>query len=441
MELPTGREIRRNLNSQPAGGRMFTSRAPWRGAAAAVALVALAACAEPVPPTASVSPGDVFARAEETELPPPDDPYEGEREFAEVAAEVPGYAGHWYEGDTRVVALVDLRQQELAARVLDARPQPELGDVESTGGGTRFVQARYDYRTLRGWRDRAADPVLAVPGAVFMDLGEVENRLVVGIADEGARSGVQRELAAAGVPVDGAVVKVTGVAEAQPLTGAHTPLEGGWLITTAMPSRCTSGYNVGPTPFGPVMVTNSHCTPAFWGFDGIPVYQPFAPNLVGPEVHDPLGWPCAPFPWRCRRSDATAVKISPPPFTWANLIARTVAPGSTTWVGSWNVVGNVWYPVVGTVVHKTGWHTGWTFGNVVATCVNVVAPWPAPANRRLVCQDLATYGSGPGDSGAAVFIKVPTAPFNVRIGGLHWGRVGGLAVFSPRGGTLLDLGF
>ncbi|HEX8691916.1 MAG TPA: hypothetical protein VF746_05835 [Longimicrobium sp.] len=421
---------------------MPTSRAPLRGLAAAVALVVLAACAEQAPPTSAVSPGDVSARAEDTELPPPDDPYEGEREFAEVAAEVPGYAGHWYEGDTRVVALTDLSQRDLAVRVLDARPQPELGDVEKTGGGTRFVQARYDYRTLRGWRDRAADPVLAVSGAVFLDLGEVENRLVVGIADEGARSGVQRELAAAGVPVDGAVVKVTGGAEAQPLTGVHTPLESGWLITTAAWYRCTSGYNVNPTPFGPVMMTNSHCTPAFWGLDGIQVYQPMPPaNLVGPEVSDPVGWPCLPVPWRCRRSDATAIRITPP-LTWGNLIARTAGLGSTTWVGSWNVVGNVWYPVVGTVVDKTGWVTGWTVGKITNTCVNVVAPLPAPANRRLMCQDFATYGSGAGDSGAAVYIRIP-GTVNVRVGGLHWGRVPGanLAVFSPRGGVLADLGF
>jgi hypothetical protein len=421
------------------------SRASLRTLArAAVLALALAACAEPSPPTAAVSPGDVFARAEDTELPPPDDPYEGEREFAEVAAEVPGYAGHWYEGDTRVVALTDLSQQELAARVLDARPQPELGEVEKTGGGTRFVQARHDYHTLRGWRDRSTGPVLAVPGAVYMDLGEVENRLVVGIADEGARSGVERELAAAGVPEDGAVVKVTGGVESQPLTGAWLPLEGGWLITTAAWYRCTLGFNATTFAFGPVVVTNSHCTPAFWGLDGIPVYQPAPPappgNLIGPEVFDPVGWVCAPPPWRCRRSDATLIRNAAP-LPWANLIARTAGLGSTTRVGAWTVAGNVLYPLVGTAVDKTGWQTGWTAGTITNTCVNVVAPPPAPANRRLICQDFATYWSGAGDSGAAVFIRIPGS-LNVRLGGVHWGRLPGanLAVFSPRGGVLADLG-
>jgi len=428
---------------------MSMTRAPLRVAALA-AVAVLAACGE----QSLIEPGGPLREettTQDTTVVAPPSAYEGEQEFQEVAAEVPSYGGHWYEGDTRVVALVDMSEKELALRVLDSREQPELGvpPEESTGGGTRFVQASFTFRQLSGWRDRSVDHVLAVAGANFVDVDEQKNRVVVGIADDGARSGVERELAAAGVPSGAAAIEVTGAGEQHTLTVWQRPLEGGWMITTPTPSRCNLGFNVLPPGGVPVFVTNSHCTPAFWGMDAVPFYQPTvaAANFVGTEVFDPVGWACAPAPWRCRRSDANVVRIAPN-VGWWNRIVRTTwtsgvwAPGSVVPAPPAHPVGgNVPYPVLGQPIDKVGHGGGWTRGRVRRTCVAVVAPPPAPAFRRLLCQYFGTYYSNGGDSGSPVFIRSPATP-SVRVTGLHWGAYPAIreSAFSPRGGVTADLG-
>jgi len=174
-----------------------------------------------------------------------------------------------------------------------------------------------------------------------------------------------------------------------------------------------------------------------------------APWFIGNEVLDPPGWLC-PWPWRCRWSDAALIRV-PPNVPSANQIARTTwsawhwAAGSTAngGLGGWNIVNPpLWWPGVGQVVDKVGRTTGWNRGFVTNSCVNFVAPWPAPPGRLVLCQYLMTNGAGPGDSGSPVFRQLIGT--RTQVTGVLWGGINTpwfkRSIFSPRGGVFADLG-
>lgn len=411
------------------------------------ALAALAACADT--PTAGPAEPALATASSDTILPPPDTIiYDAEQEYEDVALQVKGYAGHWYDeqGDL-VVLLTDRSQADLAVQVIRSQQDPELAEGETRTGATRIVDAVYDFATLRDWRNAATFPVLAAPGAVAVDLDEERNRVAVWIADESARAGVEAELRNAGVPLAAAVIEVTGAAEATNLQGFFNPKQSGYQIQDAAGRTCTlgpPGLTAAPTYF-----TASHCTPAFWANTGVGFFQHIVGGgfFIGNEAVDPPGWACFGV-WVCRWSDAALINIAAGVPT-ANQVARTTwfawhwAPGSINAVGvpAFNVVNPpLWTPRLKMVVDKVGRTTGWNRGFVTNTCVNMVAPPPAPAGRLVLCQFLVTNMSRPGDSGAPVFRQLPLN--RAQITGLLWGTVPGAnrSIVSTRRGMRLDTG-
>jgi hypothetical protein len=67
------------------------------------------------------------------------------------------------------------------------------------------------------------------------------------------------------------------------------------------------------------------------------------------------------------------------------------------------IVGEVLNPVQGDAVQKVGLTTGWTFGHVYQTCVDINYQTPGNIKRRVWCYDRADLGSDGGDSGSPVF--------------------------------------
>jgi hypothetical protein len=111
------------------------------------------------------------------------------------------------------------------------------------------------------------------------------------------------------------------------------------------------------------------------------------------------------------------------------------------WVEANNVVDDIYYQdtdqtkdvasygdtTTGHTVYKSGISTGLTSGNVVDEYILM---------GTLQDQFTATYSSSPGDSGAPVFINGST----VKLVGVHKGRWGDYAAFSPMSGVRQDLG-
>jgi hypothetical protein len=76
----------------------------------------------------------------------------------------------------------------------------------------------------------------------------------------------------------------------------------------------------------------------------------------------------------------------------------------------------VW-PYPGQPVEKMGKKTGWTFGNVTQTNVDISI---SGSNIRMLSQIKADYGSSGGDSGSPVFEILSDK--NVSLLGIHWGH-------------------
>jgi hypothetical protein len=418
-----------------------------RSAMALLAVAALAACTDNTPSGPLTPDAGPPVRNEEELTPPADgDLWPGEKEFVQLSEQISGFAGYWYEGGERVVALTDPSQQENARAVMDkVVPRPEAaGREEGKGdGSTRFVQAQYDYKTLRAWRDGAVDAAFEQDDATFLDLDEVRNRITVGLLSEDAQRSVSERLAKAGVPLEAVNFEVSGPVEMeQTLQNFFRPLMGGYQIQNPGGGTCTLGFiTTNPVNGAPAFVTNSHCTNTYWGFDGVAFGQAQWWQGVGNEVRDPNGFRC--FLWgRCRFADAALVQANVN--TAINQVARTTwwgtpgNPGSLTVANPpLQVVSHVWWPSWGQMVDKVGRTTGWNYGFVRNTCVLVNVSF----NRRLLCQYYADYWSQGGDSGSPVFIW-----WGDRVGltGLHWGSFKFLwvrrTIFSPLGGVRLDLG-
>lgn len=427
---------------------MQVTRTPWRILAVALSMGALAACSDD-PASGPTGPARAAISADGDTVPAPTDGdlYPGEKEALELSRQIPGYAGDWFEGDTRVVALTSEGKADVAAGVLSQYAPAEHGQHSEakSGGGTRFIQANFDFATLRKFRDASAESVLDADGTTFLDLDERANRVVVGIVDEAQRAEVEARFEKAGVPKDAREIVVTGkISEDVTLQQAHRPLEGGWQIQNQNGGICTLGFITrNPANGAASFVTNSHCTNTFWDNDGILFSQPVNNAWVGREVRDPRPFGCALFGIiRCRYSDAALVQVS----------GATVAPGKIAKTSFWaygfgpygsitvvnpslTVTGVQNWPYNGQMVDKIGRTSGWTYGFVQRSCITV----PRSATRWALCQYTANYTSAGGDSGSPVFLWHGD---NVTLTGINWGHSDRdrVAYFSATGGTRLDLG-
>lgn len=102
---------------------------------------------------------------------------------------------------------------------------------------------------------------------------------------------------------------------------------------------------------------------------------------------------------------------------------------SITITGNVSVSGIVYGALTGEVVRKIGQTTGTTQGTVTAGCVDVP---PGGGFPGVICAQAATYGSGPGDSGGAVFMPYnPAQPSSTpRTVGVHFASDGSTRYYS-----------
>lgn len=368
--------------------------------------------------------------------------------FVQLAREVPGFGGYYRDaaGNLNVVLTNPAAQGEAARAAL--APVLESG----RGRGMIMRQGGYDFAQLQGWREQVDPVVLGIDGVVFTDVNEVTNRVEIGISDAAARAHVRGAVSGLSIPRAAlALVDAEAVEEHASLRNRVRPVSGGLQITRVISgddvSYCTLGVSVlVDGQYG--YLTNSHCTQSGIGT----VHRQDGSNdQIGVEVQDParyangtteifngVSYPCS-YTSGCRFSDASRGVYDDSVQTKVKFgyIARTLTeneyqggdPDSTVYGATvyttdsntpyFRIVGKANSVVVGDVVHKVGWRTGWTSGPVDRTCANV--------SNGLRCQlgrgrdsDFATFGRG-GDSGSPVFRRVPGSETDVELVGLYWG--------------------
>ena len=355
----------------------------------------------------------------------------------ELARGVKGFGGFFLdEQGVPTIYLKDAAQKENAGRA--------LGRYFHAAGinplQLRVVRGQFDWTELERWFALASSDVLALPGTVFADADEANNRVTIGIErGSGAQGAVRSAAARLGIPAEAVLIKeMEPVRFAATLRDAFRPTIGGIQIN--FPGfLCTMGFNAIEGTTGPAsFITNSHCTNTQGGVESTPYWQPLQsshPTQIATEVEDPayrrnLEARC-PKGKRCRYSDASRAQYATGIQSTRGAIAKTTGPnnGSLTTSSSFAITAERLDTnfVVGTVVNKVGRTTGWTQGRVSNTCVTTGV---SGTNVAQICQTFVEAGVGGGDSGSPVFII--TSGDNVSLAGILWGGSGSsLFVFSP----------
>ena len=350
--------------------------------------------------------------------------------FGQVAARVPEFGGMYRQGGALVVYLTNPARQ---AAALDAI-RSVFGSGFAGPGGVIVRPAAYGFGQLAAWHAHLGS-LFDIRGVFLTDIDEAANRLTVGV-DGSSLAGamVQARLLQLGIPR-----AAVNIARMQPLVPTATlrdqvrPIEGGLQIAFSI-YLCTLGFNgvrAGVNGF----VVNSHCTDVQGQVTGTQHFQPTtgAGNLIGTEIADPA-WDAMKCPLGltghlCRYSDTAYSQRAAGVTADQGFIAKTTAVngGSLTINGQFRIVSKG-PSVVGDVVNKVGRTTGWSQGQVTATCVDVIVLGSLNAD---VCQDEVSASVGAGDSGSPVFAI--TSGNDVQLRGILWGGSldGTTFVYSP----------
>jgi hypothetical protein len=339
--------------------------------------------------------------------------------FEEVAAEVPGFGGAFFDevGD-EVMVLTDEAQPGKAADALEKRHK-------KFHAAKKIKHARYDYVQLRAWY-RPVAQLLGAGGVNSTDIDEKNNRIRVCVDTSAEVEAVQRHL------IDELHIPVNAIAVEQRDPARFTstlreyirPLIAGIEIAGPDGGTCTYGFTAYSARYATDgFVTASHCSGVFGGpSDNGPMYQPILSpsNTIGYEKVErawlAMGGNCI---GQCKWSDASFFTFRPGETYTRGKIARPVSPGgSITMIDPpYTITAHGGLSVVGQLVRKVGRTTGETAGMVVETCTDrYITGMPG---YMLLCQDTANFLSEGGDSGAPVFEV--TSGTNVTLMGILWG--------------------
>lgn len=413
---------------------------------ALAAFAALAACDRPDTPVAP-DPGMAAQAAARQDGPGIDG------EFARLARTIPGFGGYYFDekGDL-VVVLTDARQAPAARAALASVAARGAGRAGAASAEIRVQPGTYDFARLDGWRRRVA-PLLALDGVAFLDTDEVANRVRIGVLSDAAAARVRTEVARLNVPA--AAVDVDVVPPVEPIATLRDqvrPVKAGLeIVRGSDQGQCTLGFNayyvnwaLNIPPGTRAFLTAAHCTNQPGVVEGTTFSQGGA--YIGHEIADPAPFTSAsntrcPAGLFCRNSDVAVIGLDAGTSWSLGYIARTDAmgfgpyqSGSITLTSPDIRIGytNADFPAVGTRMDKVGRTTGWTAGNVLATCVDVRDYWV------FICQnEVGAYGWH-GDSGSGIFRWVDGS---VALAGIIWAHnsAGGI-YYSPLGQIQDDIG-
>lgn len=409
-----------------------------------------------------------------------------ERAFADFESSVPSSAGFYYEPDGSLVLMVrDSSQMSMARSAADnfiskgAIPHDARVRI-------RVRKADYTFTQLAAWRDIVFDSVLGrVAGVALLDLDEARNRVTVGVSNtRGAAvlAELMPRLARLGVnpaavniiEIDVSRIGISGRESNKPssraimlnghLSDVFDPLVAGVMHWTDNPGtgNATNGCTIGAVVIQDGVkkfLTASHCTTWMWGMapSGGDRFHQGHPQgvsqLIGTETKDPAPYNCS---WwgmnaNCRASDAALATHNGHAPAEVGLIARTTYPnggGLQGGHGSFTIdPGNPYFIVsaaeqnnvfTGHTVHKMGRTTGWTYGNVTGTCVDLnVNTFSNP--EIVTCMYRSDVVNYAGDSGGPLFSILPNG--SVMLVGVNTARGDNGELFTSKHSRVVsDLG-
>lgn len=335
--------------------------------------------------------------------------------YLAVERQAPGFGGAFVEDDTLTVYLTNPQDRPMAERALVAL----LGQENIPARGIQVRQGQYGFTELKAWQEQA-NAVLDLPGVVFTDVDETQNRITVGVENRTVTGAVMQALLRLQIPLKAVdIVETPPVQQLATLRDRVRPLQGGLQIN--FPGYlCTYGFNVvrgGVAGF----VTNSHCTSKQGGVESTQYWQPSQTvdaTAIGVETADPAyskgKCPSTIKGKVCRYSDSAFVKLNVTEYTLGSIAKTTgVNDQSLTINGSFSIAGKGTHKV-GDTVNKMGRTSGWSQGRVTRTCVDTGV---SGSNIVQLCQTWVTATVMSGDSGSPVF----SGTGSVTLQGILWG--------------------
>ena len=422
-------------------------------AAALLLAIVVSACSTTPPeePTAPPEPdGETFGSLDD--------------QLVKMGERLPGFGGMFFDDNGDLNVYLQDAGEGLSAQALETQRvavadaltdvfgenllSEGAGQVHSEGTQTasqkpaevKLLKGQYDIATLANWRGDV-DRTLGSSSVILTDLDEAKNRMRIGVEAGSSRAQLEQQLSAQGIPLEAVIIE-----EIEPFSlASHTlrskvrPNQGGYQIAGRYGSSgwaCTLGFNAYRSSLRG-FITNSHCTGRQGGVEYTPIYQPtaYSSNYIGYEVLDPsyfTGGAC-PSGRRCRYSDSAFIRYTSSASSSLGRVARTTSWGGSTTINhsapTMRITGEVSYPKVGEYLDKVGRTTGWRFGKVSATCVNINVNG---TNITQLCQDTVKRigGSaivGSGDSGSPVFKWLGST---VKLYGVLWGQNGSGTEFT-----------
>ena len=369
-----------------------------------------------------------------------------------------GYYFHETDKSTVYVYMKDVVEAEAAEAAFRAAYS---GDRKVTQ--VIPVQGDYSFDQLVEWFN-LLDKTLIESG-IFparASIREIENRIRIGLQDEGQIDDAHRIMQRLGIPAEAVVVnqdylrlladKDSVRAKWRPLVGGiqHEEAWGGWGL-------CTIGF-VTERDDVEGLVVASHCTNGdgdIGGLDDADVHQPNDPligdNIVAKETIDPeltnIGHDQCPTGWKCRYSDAAFAELESDVSLDLGEIAKPKGTGELDVdpIGTTFEITSESSTSIGDVIYYIGRTRGWQTAEVIDTCGYAIMD---PHNNvRIICIATARVtGSSDdpagGDSGAPV-IRPDTGSKVKLLGTLFAGGLGPYSDefdFSPIGNIYLDLG-
>lgn len=359
---------------------------------------------------------------------------------------VPGFGGLYVNNDDELV--IRLRDASVAAIAPQAILQV-LGRLPGRRGNSiRIESAAYTFAELQGWMRQLLRSA-SFDGISVADVDERDNRVFLGVQDDGVAGRILSDLVRLGIPA-GAVTVRTVVPPLKlfandSLTSNSTPVVGGVMVQTrnwtvggqsgASKPTCTLGFNAWllPDTVQLYAITNDHCTQQMGSTSGDTLWQSHynpggTQRMIGIEVasapYRAISDTLCPTGNLCRYSDAALFRYINSSDGLLGDIARPLwySHGSTPFTlvrdtAEFHIngdlptsrLGGASPPAPGEWMSKVGATTGWSSGRVGRTCV-LVAETP---NRRLLCQfeviDVMSVGADftrEGDSGSPAFRPV-----------------------------------
>lgn len=448
--------------------------------------IGLAACDEPV------APGDPLAQQT---LQPGQTPAYWHRMYGpylEMAKEIPGYGGHYYDENKNIV--VYLRdpgtQQQAAQRALMPEARQKLGRSTEV----RSLKGKYSVIDLIGWHDAVRQNLYSKFGITSNGLDVRNQKITIGVKPTVDQEALFEALDDLGIPRDAVDIGEGGIILHPRLVdaGSVRPVQQGYTLQSrartddlfpgfviqndlqnGKVSECTYGVSIQARELGILMGTAGHCTEHFYRDNPQNfMYQRvvYSADRVGPEIWspprrtdndggpDPVDSYC-PNLEECVWSDFSL--FLPEAGGGSDILSRLPAeagvkevypqdPDSPISTDPGYYVKITGIPpqrrlLQGDDVVMVGMVTGRSEGVVTNSCEDYVYTRrpdfpldPLPERLVILCQTLADYNSQHGDSGAP--LRGNESGTNHLFMGIHQGRdkQTGDSVFSPTADLISD---